>query len=108
MAIITLTNDFHGSAVRVRVDHTGLLTPRQYKRADKVLCGISDCCCGGIHRDCSVEPATGRPERDGYRLLNRGDLPKEPAAQSVEEALERAAGRGDEAAQMALRDLRAE
>ncbi len=108
MAIITLANDFHGSSVRVRVDHTGLITPRQYRRADKALCGMSDCCCGGIHRDCSVEPATGRPERDGYRLLNRACLSRSAPAASALEALERAAGRGDEAAQMALRDLRAE
>lgn len=46
--MLTLTNDFHDTEARVRIDVPGAMTYRQYKRAWKTLCGIADCRCGGI------------------------------------------------------------
>lgn len=56
--LVTLRNDFHGTAVKVRVPESGILSPRQYRRACRVLCGISDCQCGSIRgpQDTAVEP----------------------------------------------------
>jgi hypothetical protein len=50
---ITIKNDFHNTEVRARIDniewHNGyaILSPRQTKRVDRVLCGIPNCRCGG-------------------------------------------------------------
>lgn len=45
--MLTLTNDFHHTEVRLRV--TGnQLSPNQVRRARRILCGISDCSCGGV------------------------------------------------------------
>jgi hypothetical protein len=45
MEKITLTNDFHGTTVNVQPDPLGWLSPRQVKRAEKLLCGMTDCLC---------------------------------------------------------------
>jgi len=47
---ITLENDFHASSCVVMVDERGRISESAYKRANKLLCGVSDCCCGGINR----------------------------------------------------------
>jgi hypothetical protein len=46
MRTITLTNDFHGTSARVRVEGS-TLTHRQALRARRKLCGIPTCTCGG-------------------------------------------------------------
>lgn len=46
METITLTNDFHKTAVNLRVSGNSL-SASQIKRAKKVLCGVADCCCSG-------------------------------------------------------------
>jgi hypothetical protein len=43
--VITLTNDFHNTEVRLN-PKDGKLSARQVKRAEKVLCGMDDCICG--------------------------------------------------------------
>jgi hypothetical protein len=52
MALITLRNDFHTSACRVRAtirreagSLTIRLTPRQMQRTRRELCGVADCRC---------------------------------------------------------------
>jgi len=45
--MITLTNNFHGTSVNLR-PRNGRLSPAQMRRARKVLCGLSECQCGGI------------------------------------------------------------
>jgi len=45
--MITLTNNFHGTSVNLR-PRNGRLSPAQMRRARKVLCGLSECKCGGI------------------------------------------------------------
>lgn len=42
---ITLTNDFHRTAINVRPLITGYLSPRQVARVDRKLCGIKGCTC---------------------------------------------------------------
>ncbi len=45
---ITITNDFHSSAARVRVSSLPAdLTPSQIARVRRTLCGIDGCTCGG-------------------------------------------------------------
>lgn len=46
--MLTLTNDFHNSQARVRVDVPGIMSRAQVQRAQRKLCGISDCTCGGV------------------------------------------------------------
>ena len=49
---LTIINDFHNTEIRLhprREGQTWYLTPRQYARAQKGLCGMADCSCGGIH-----------------------------------------------------------
>jgi len=45
--MITLKNNFHGTSVNLR-PRNGRLSPAQMRRARKVLCGLSECKCGGI------------------------------------------------------------
>ena len=69
MKMITLENNFHGTTVKVRprnvsqMDNPSLLafvlSDRQYKRADKALCGMKDCRCGGVDR-AAIEVAANR------------------------------------------------
>jgi len=44
--MITLTNDFHNTSVRLRANIGDHLSDSQIKRAARVLCPVSDCCCG--------------------------------------------------------------
>jgi hypothetical protein len=44
---ITLTNDFHGTSVTLRVNGDRL-SAGQMRRMRRELCGMSDCCCGTI------------------------------------------------------------
>ena len=44
---ITLTNDFHRTAINVRPLITGYLSPRQVARVDRKLCGVKGCTCAG-------------------------------------------------------------
>ena len=43
---ITLSNDFHNTEISLNVKN-GQLSAGQVKRAQKVLCGLSDCRCSG-------------------------------------------------------------
>jgi len=63
--IITLTNDFHNTAIRVRVDRLpAALSERQTKRVISALCGMSDCSCGVIR---------GPQSHDGKALVTDWD-----------------------------------
>ena len=44
--MITLTNDFHGTSVRLRASLGDYLSDSQIKRAARVLCPAADCFCG--------------------------------------------------------------
>lgn len=46
--MITLRNDFHRTSARIRAQPGERLTSSQWKRAERALCGMSDCCCGTI------------------------------------------------------------
>ena len=56
METYTLTNDFHNTATRVRANgrrnafgETVIqLTSSQKHRAEKALCGLAGCTCGGV------------------------------------------------------------
>jgi hypothetical protein len=83
----TLTNSFHGSTARVRVpadavtedasDYRPLLRVRishaQYRRADKALCGIEGCTCGGIARDRDCQPTNGDFDACDFDVAVRPD-----------------------------------
>lgn len=45
--MITLRNNFHGTAVRLRASIGDTLTLAQLRRARRELCGIPTCVCGG-------------------------------------------------------------
>lgn len=47
MEKITLTNDFHNSAVTLQANLGEWLSARQIQKARKALCGMQDCTCGG-------------------------------------------------------------
>lgn len=59
---ITLTNDFHNSAVRLRAkkarcpDEFGWLSLAQGRHAQDALCGFSEC-------DCALGPCGERPKQ---------------------------------------------
>lgn len=44
---VVLSNDFHNTTVTLLVSEGWSLSPRQRKRAQKALCGMSDCLCSG-------------------------------------------------------------
>ena len=44
---LTLRNDFHNTEATVIVKD-GVISAGSLKRAEKKLCGMKDCCCGGI------------------------------------------------------------
>ena len=69
LVTVTLSNSFHGTSTKVRVPHSWAdsqhsvteylyieatnfkATPAakaRFRRVSNALCGISDCCCGGI------------------------------------------------------------
>lgn len=45
--MITLRNDFHNTEAKVKVNN-GIISGSSLKRAEKKLCGMSDCACGNI------------------------------------------------------------
>lgn len=61
--IITLTNDFHNTAIRLRVNGERL-SIHQMQRARRALCGVEGCICGGAAGErggeYSVEPIYDR------------------------------------------------
>ena len=66
-----LTNDFHGGEINLRPhrDEWGeYLSQAQIDRADRVLCGISGCTCGGIRPARQIEETSPGT----YRFLLRG------------------------------------
>jgi hypothetical protein len=55
MRKLTLRNDFHLTEVtlninleEIKVGETFKLSPSQLKRSFRELCGMKDCCCGGV------------------------------------------------------------
>lgn len=44
---LTLTNNFHNTNATVVVKN-GIISEGSLNRAEKKLCGMSDCCCGNI------------------------------------------------------------
>jgi hypothetical protein len=46
MTMLTLTNDFHNTEVKLRL-RGNRLSPRQVKRSARALCGIAECTCSG-------------------------------------------------------------
>lgn len=75
MALITLTNDFHHTACRIRVNSGDVLSERRIRHIANNLCGIDGCVCG------ETSLATRGPQRtpDGeligleYTLRRSGD-----------------------------------
>ena len=60
--MITLSNNFHGTTVRIRACIGDTLTPSQVKRCRRVLCGIKGCMCGGPLSERGQQyDATGKP-----------------------------------------------
>ena len=67
MKTFELTNDFHHTRVSVRVPEERMeevdagwnigkraqltLSPRQFERVERLLCGMPDCQCGGMRGD---------------------------------------------------------
>jgi hypothetical protein len=45
--MITMTNNYHGTSVRLRVKPWGRLSLGQVARARRELCGVEGCTCGG-------------------------------------------------------------
>ena len=43
---LTLKNDFHNTEITINAKNEKL-SPEQVKKAQKHLCGMSDCCCSG-------------------------------------------------------------
>lgn len=64
--IITLQNKFHNSEVRIRVSDEKkegaffIISKSQVRRINKVLCGASDCRCGGATELYEKWDGTGR------------------------------------------------
>ncbi len=56
MTKITLTNDFHSTAVALVVANhepgdSVIISASQYHRAHRELCGVTECRCGGAYRN---------------------------------------------------------
>ena len=69
---IELTNNYHGTSVRVRVPRfPALLSIRQTRRVDDTLCGIGGCCCGSIRGPQTVAIESEYNRGDGLRLWIR-------------------------------------
>jgi len=75
--MVTLTNDFHHTSIRLR-DRAGRLSPCQVRKAWQALCGIVDCTCGGVAgtrgpQYLDTTPVSGRvwlePHQDGSVTL---------------------------------------
>lgn len=54
--LITVTNDFHNSECRLRVPADGILSVGQVNRCRRVLCGNSECTCGGALSERGMQP----------------------------------------------------
>ena len=62
---VTLFSPFHNSYVRLNIKENQVvmlygreaiaLTDYQAKRADKALCGMTDCACGGVARARAID-----------------------------------------------------
>lgn len=66
--LVTLKNDFHNTEVTVRVLRRSThLTKYQMRRVNNALCGMADCCCGGIRGPQDVEYTSATlVDKDGY------------------------------------------
>ena len=87
--MITLKNNFHSTSVNLR-PRNGRLSPAQMRRARRVLCGLSECQCGGIRgpQEYELEPEPdggAKVERNHYLTRDRilyavdGDVDRESA-----------------------------
>lgn len=67
---VTLFSTFHNSSLHLNIEETQIvilyngrkavwMTAYQAKRADKALCGMADCFCGGVARARAID-AHGR------------------------------------------------
>ena len=45
----TLKNEYHHTQVTLQVDDNANLSPSQIAKAQRALCGMKDCLCGGIN-----------------------------------------------------------
>jgi len=45
--MITLSNNFHNTSVRINANIGDELSPAQIRRSRRALCGLADCSCGG-------------------------------------------------------------
>ena len=71
MALVSLTNDFHGTTVRLRCETLSHIygevtiypTPRQIQRTKRTLCPCRDCTCSGDAGN------RGRQSHNGKRLI---------------------------------------
>lgn len=67
MRTVIVAGGFHNSSVTLRVpDIPHQLSASQQRRVDKAMCGLSDCTCGGWHRDSRAYEL--RPEHDNLPL----------------------------------------
>ena len=64
-SMITLTNDFHNTSIRLRAKFDDYLSTGQVKRAARTLCPVSDCYCGQT-------AANIRGRQNGFDLLQIG------------------------------------
>ena len=46
--MITLTNNFHNTSVRIRANIGDELSQAQIRRSRQILCGFEGCTCGGL------------------------------------------------------------
>lgn len=62
---VTLFSTFHNSSLRLNIKENQVvtllgrktieLTDYQARRADKALCGVADCACGGVARALAID-----------------------------------------------------
>lgn len=69
---ITLTNDFHGTSVNLRVKGS-TLSIHQIRRARRALCGVENCTCGGVAGERGGQWKV-EALRDGLSTLYGGQL----------------------------------
>jgi hypothetical protein len=62
---ITLKNDYHGTETTVLTDSKGRIKATTIKQAEKKLCGMDDCRCGGIR---------GQQDHEIRQINSRGDF----------------------------------
>lgn len=46
--MLTLTNDFHNTEVRIRANVGDTLSRRRWRDVQRKLCGVTGCACGGV------------------------------------------------------------